>query len=269
MSTSAMARRLSGKTILITGASSGIGRSTAIEFARTAPDVRLVLTARRVTELEAVRAEIKAEPALKNVQIHVQKLDVSNPQEIEGLLDALPEEWRNIDVLVNNAGLVKGTEHVGQITLSDVQVMINTNVLGLITITQAILPGMLLRGRGDIINVGSIAGREGYAGGSIYCATKAAVRAFTESLRKETINSRVRIIEVDPGQVLTEFSIVRFRGDKEKAEKVYEGCEPLTPGDVAEVIVFSAGRRENVVVAETLLFPNHQAGAGVMYRKPV
>jgi short-subunit dehydrogenase len=139
--------------------------------------------------------------------------------------------------------------------------MFQTNVTGLIAMTQAILPIFLARpdgGRGDIINIGSIAGREPYSGGSIYCATKAAVRSFTDSLRKELIASRVRVIEIDPGQVETEFSIVRFGGDKAKADKVYEGVEPLTGDDIAEVVVFAAGRRENVVVADTLVFPNHQ-----------
>lgn len=145
-------------------------------------------------------------------------------------------------------------------------IMFATNVTGLINMTQAILPIFLnrtegssgLSGAGDIINVGSIAGREPYPGGSIYCATKAAVRSFTESLRKELIATRVRVIEIDPGQVETEFSVVRFYGDKKAADKVYEGCEPLTPEDIAEVVVFAAGRRENVVVADTLIYPNHQ-----------
>jgi 3-hydroxy acid dehydrogenase/malonic semialdehyde reductase len=141
--------------------------------------------------------------------------------------------------------------------------MFQTNVTGLIAMTQAILPIFLARpdgGRGDIINIGSIAGREPYQGGSIYCATKAAVRSFTDSLRKELIASRVRVIEIDPGQVETEFSVVRFGGDREKAKKVYEGVEPLTGDDIAEVVVFAAARRENVVIADTLVFPNHQVG---------
>ncbi|CAC9889868.1 unnamed protein product [Aureobasidium pullulans] len=139
--------------------------------------------------------------------------------------------------------------------------MFKTNVTGLINMTQAILPIFQARGEsgaGDIINVGSIAGREPYPGGSIYCATKAAVRSFTDALRKELIATRIRVIEVDPGQVETEFSVVRFYGDKAAADKVYEGCEPLTPDDIAEVVVFAAGRRENVVLADSLIFPNHQ-----------
>jgi short-subunit dehydrogenase len=139
--------------------------------------------------------------------------------------------------------------------------MFSTNVTGLIAMTQAVLPIFKARadgGQGDIINIGSIAGREPYQGGSIYCATKAAVRSFTDAMRRELIATRIRVIEIDPGQVETEFSVVRFGGDKEKAKKVYEGVEPLTPDDIAEVVVFAAGRRENVVLADTLVFPNHQ-----------
>jgi len=267
---SSMAKRLAGKTILITGASSGIGRSCAFEFARTSPeDLKLILTARRIDTLKAVAEEIgKIAPGVKVLPV---KLDVSKPEEIEAFVGGLPEEWREIDVLVNNAGLVKGVDQAPNISPTDITTMFNTNVHGLIAMTQAILPIMQARpdnGRGDIINIGSIAGREPYPGGSIYCATKAAVRSFTDALRRELISSRIRVIEVDPGQVETEFSVVRFGGDKEKARKVYEGVEPLTPEDVAEVVVFAAGRRENVVVADTLVFPNHQAAATVMHRKP-
>lgn len=145
--------------------------------------------------------------------------------------------------------------------------MFSTNVTGLIAITQLLLPGMKARDRGDIINIGSIAGRDAYPGGSIYCATKAAVRSFTDAIRRELIATKIRVIEVDPGQVETEFSVVRFYGDKSKADKVYEGVEPLTPDDIAEIVVFAAGRRENVVLAESLIFPNHQAAATVMHRR--
>lgn len=143
----------------------------------------------------------------------------------------------------------------------DIDIMFSTNVTGLINMTQAILPIFKKRpegGRGDVINIGSIAGREPYQGGSIYCASKAAVHSFTDALRRELISTRIRIIEIDPGQVETEFSIVRFYGDKAKADKVYEGVEALTPDDIAEVVVFAAGRRENVVIADALIFPNHQ-----------
>lgn len=140
--------------------------------------------------------------------------------------------------------------------------MISTNVTGLINMTQAVLPIFKKRsdgGKGDIVNIGSIAGRDPYPGGSIYCATKAAVRSFTDAMRRELIATRIRVIEVDPGQVETEFSVVRFYGDKSKADAVYKGVEPLTPDDIAEVVVFAVGRRENVVLADSLVFPNHQA----------
>ncbi|KAI2640692.1 hypothetical protein GGS26DRAFT_580204 [Hypomontagnella submonticulosa] len=267
---SAVAKRLEGKTIVITGASSGIGRSTAFEFARTAPkNLKLVLTARRVDTLRQIADDIVKEVG-DGVKVLPVKLDVSKPEEIRGFVAGLPEEFREIDVLVNNAGLVKGVARAPEIAEEDMNIMFATNVTGLINMTQAVLPIYLKRpdgGRGDIINIGSIAGREPYQGGGIYCATKAAVRSFTESLRKELIASRVRVLEIDPGQVETEFSVVRFYGDKSKADAVYAGCEPLTPDDIAEVVVFVAGRRENVVVADTLVFPNHQAGAGIMHRK--
>ncbi|KAF1997018.1 NAD(P)-binding protein [Amniculicola lignicola CBS 123094] len=144
-----------------------------------------------------------------------------------------------------------------------------TNVMGVISMTQAILPIFKRRGKGDVIMLGSIAGREPYVGGSIYCASKAAIRAFTDALRKELIGTRIRVMSVDPGQVLTEFSSIRFHGDQSKVDALYQGCDPLTPDDVAEVIVFAASRRENVVLADTLLFPSHQASATHVYRKPV
>ncbi|KAF3384732.1 hypothetical protein F1880_002719 [Penicillium rolfsii] len=267
---SAMAKRLEGKTILITGASSGIGKSTAKEFARTSPNnLKIIVTARRLEALKELAAEIKAEVG-DGVKVLPVKLDVSNPEEIKNFVPSLPAEFKEIDVLVNNAGLVKGVAQAPDIAPEDMNIMFNTNVTGLINMTQAILPIFKKRdegGRGDIINIGSIAGREPYAGGGIYCATKAAVRSFTDSLRKELIATRIRVIEIDPGQVETEFSVVRFYGDKSKADAVYKGVEPLTGDDIAEVIVFAAGRRENVVIADTLVFPSHQASAGVMHRK--
>ncbi|KAF9889258.1 hypothetical protein FE257_007571 [Aspergillus nanangensis] len=267
----AMSMRLQGKTILITGASSGIGRSTAFEFARTCPqNLKLILTARRIDRLEQIATEITQElgPGIKVLPI---QLDISNAEEVRTFVDKLPAEFKEVDVLVNNAGLVRGVARAPDIVEEDINVMFATNVTGLIQMTQAILPSMLKRnngdGAGDIINIGSIAGREPYVGGGIYCASKAAVRSFTESLRKELIATRIRVISVDPGQVETEFSVVRFYGDQNKADAVYAGCEALTPDDIAEAIVFAAGRRENVVVADTLLFPNHQASATIMHRK--
>ncbi|KAL8718799.1 MAG: hypothetical protein Q9225_004109 [Loekoesia sp. 1 TL-2023] len=220
----AMARRLEGKTILITGASSGIGRSTALEFAMTAPrNLKLILTARRISSLNALADEIEKKVG-SGVQVLPLRLDVSKPDEVRGFVGSLPPEFKEIDVLVNNAGLVKGVAKAPDILEEDTETMISTNVTGLINMTQAVLPIFKMRdqgGRGDIINIGSVAGREGYPGGSVYCATKAAVRTFTEALRKELIATRIRVMEVDPGQVETEFSVVRFYGDKAKADAVY------------------------------------------------
>ncbi|EXJ84189.1 oxidoreductase [Capronia epimyces CBS 606.96] len=263
-STSSVAKRLEGKTVLVTGASSGIGRSIAQEFARTSPkDLKIIITARRIDTLKEVAADIKKEVG-DGVKVLPVKLDVSNPDEVANLIPSLPAEFKDIDILINNAGLVKGVDQAPDIKAEDINVMFATNVTGLINVTQAVLPIFKKKrngedgGRGDIINIGSIAGREGYPGGSIYCATKAAVRTFTDSLRRELIATRIRVIEIDPGQVETEFSVVRFYGDKSKADAVYKGVEPLTPDDIAEVVVFAAGRRENVVIADTLIFPNHQ-----------
>ncbi|KAL8780815.1 MAG: hypothetical protein Q9213_006288 [Squamulea squamosa] len=212
-----MAKRLEGKTIVITGASS------ALEFARTAPrNLKLILTARRLDSLEALAEKIKDEVG-SGVQVLPLKLDVSKPDEVRGFVGSLPAEYKEIGILMRR-GLVKGVAKAPDILEEDINTMISTNVTGLINMTQAVLQVFKKRdegGRGDIINIGSIAGREGYPGGSIYCATKAAVRVFTEALRKELIATRIRVMEIDPGQVETEFSVVRFDGDKAKADAVY------------------------------------------------
>jgi len=256
-----MGKRLEGKTILITGASSGIGRSTALEFARTSPkNLKLIITARRQDQLQQLAQTIEREVG-SGVQVLPVKLDMSQRSEIKSFISSLPKDFQAIDVLVNNAGMVRGVAKAGEIADDDIQIMLDTNVHGLIHMTQAVLQGMKARsesGQGDIINIGSIAGREGYPGGAIYCATKAAVRSFTEAIRKELIATRIRVVEIDPGQVETEFSVVRFGGDKAKADAVYKGVTPLTPDDIAETIVFAAGRPENVVIADMLVFPNHQ-----------
>ncbi|MDI1486455.1 MAG: hypothetical protein OHK93_005683 [Ramalina farinacea] len=233
----AMAKRLEGKTILITGASSGIGRSTAMEFARTSPkSLKLILTARRHDALKAIAEDIKKEVG-EGVKVLPVKLDVSKSNEVKEFVENLPSDFKDIDVLVNNAGLVKGKDRAPDIKEDDLDIMFSTNVIGLINMTQAILPIFKKRadgGKGDIINIGSIAGRDPYPEGSVYCATKAAVSSFTDAMRRELIDTRIRVMEVAPGQVETEFSIVRFYGDKAKADAVYKGCEPLTPDDIAE-----------------------------------
>lgn len=202
----ATAKRLEGKTILVTGASSGIGRSCAQEFARTSPkNLKLILTARRMDNLKKLAADINKEVG-DGVKVLPVQLDISKPDQVRSFVDKLPAEFKDIDVLVNNAGLVKGVAKAPDIDEEDINIMFATNVTGLINMTQVVLQGMKKRGEsgmGDIINIGSIAGREGYPGGSIYCATKAAVRTFTDSLRRELIATRIRVMEVDPGQVET------------------------------------------------------------------
>jgi 3-hydroxy acid dehydrogenase/malonic semialdehyde reductase len=259
----AMGKRLAGKTIVVTGASSGIGKATAMEFARTSPkDLKLILTARRIDKIKALADEIKKEVG-DGVKVHPVQLDVSNADAVRSFVSNLPQEFKNIDVLVNNAGMVKGVDKAGDIKEADMNEMFNINVTGLINMTQAVLAVMKGRGesgQGDIINIGSIAGRDPYPGGTIYCATKAAVRSFTDAMRRELIATRIRVVEIDPGQVETEFSLVRFGGDKEKADAVYKGVTALTGEDIAETVVFAAGRPENVVIADMLVFPNHQVG---------
>lgn len=262
------AERLANKIVLITGASSGIGAATAREFASAANgNIRLVLTARRESRLTELAKELSSTYAA--IRVHTAKLDVSDTATIKPFISALPAEFADIDVLINNAGKALGKDVVGDISLDDISGMLQTNVLGLINVTQAVLPGMKARNSGSIVNIGSIAGREPYPGGSVYCASKAAVKSFSHALRKELISTRVRVLEVDPGAVETEFSMVRFHGDKAAADKVYEGTEPLTPEDIAEIIVFGVSRKENTVLAEALVFPSHQAGAVHVYKKSV
>lgn len=201
-----MGKRLSGKTIVITGASSGIGRACAFEFARTSPqDLKLIITARRIDALKQVAQEINKEVG-DGVKIHPVQLDISKPEEVQNFVPNLPAEFKDIDVLVNNAGLVKGVDKAPEIKAKDMEIMFATNVTGLVNMTQEVMKIYRERpngGAGDIIMIGSIAGRAGYPGGAIYCATKSAVRTLTESLRHEQIASRIRVIEIDPGQVET------------------------------------------------------------------
>lgn len=260
------AERLAGKTVLITGASSGIGEATALELAAAANgNIRLILAARRLDRLLELKSKLEKQHEM--IAVLPKRLDVSDYRQIPSFLSDLPSEWSEIDILVNNAGLALGRDHVGSIKPEDIESMMFTNVIGMITLTNALVPQFKKRNSGDIVMIGSIAGRNAYPGGSIYCATKSSVRSFSSALRAETINTGIRVIEVDPGAVETEFSVVRFYGDKSQADNVHKGTEPLTPEDIAEVIVFSLSRRPNTIIAETLVFPSHQAGAAYIYRK--
>jgi len=261
------AERLANKIILITGASSGIGEATAREIALAANgNISLILTARRQDRLTKVHDSLLKEfPSLK---IHSAIFDVSKKEGIKPFISGLPKDFADIDVLINNAGKALGKANVGEIEDEDIEGMFQTNVLGLINLTQAVLPIFKAKNSGDIVNIGSIAGRDPYPGGAIYCATKSAVKFFSHSLRKELINTKIRVLEVDPGAVLTEFSLVRFKGDQSQADSVYEGTTPLGPEDIAEVIVFGLTRKQNTVIAETLVFPQHQASASHVYKAP-
>ncbi|POY74530.1 hypothetical protein BMF94_2290 [Rhodotorula taiwanensis] len=267
---SAGAARLAGKTVLVTGASGGIGAATAIAFARAGAS--LILTARRQTQLEEVKqAALQAnkEGATgKGGRVECLTLDMQDRNAIKGLLDRIPDDLKNVDVLVNNAGLVYGKEHVGEIDEDEIQVMFQTNVLGLISLTQLFVKEFKQRNSGHIINLGSIAGLEPYAGGSIYCATKHAVNAFSGSLLRELVGYNVRVSEIAPGMVETSFSVTRFRGDKAAADKVYEGLKPLVAEDIAEEILWVASRPEHVNVADVLVFPSAQASATINHRGP-
>lgn len=260
--------RLQGKTVLMTGASSGIGEATARELAEAAEgDLKFILTARRKDRLETLKAELELRYAA--VKILAIQLDVSRLDDIKKFVEDLPREFADIDVLINNAGKALGREEVGQIAEQDIKEMFETNVLALIMLTQEVLKVFKAKNSGDIVNLGSIAGRDPYPGGGIYCPTKAAVKSFSSALRKELINTKIRVIEMDPGNVETEFSNVRFRGDMEKAKAVYSGTEPLVAIDIAEIIVFALTRKQNTVIAETLVFSTNQASASHLFRENI
>lgn len=263
---SSAAQRLATKIILITGALAGIGEATAKELAFASNgNIKLILTARRKEKLDALAKELTTE--FKNIKVHTATLDVSAISTIEQFVADLPADFADIDVLVNNAGLALGRDPVGEIAVADIAQMFNTNVLGLITLTQAVLPIFKKKNSGDIVNLGSIAGRDSYPGGGIYCSTKASVKFFSQVLRKELISTKIRVLEVDPGNVETEFSLVRYKNDAAAAKAVYLGTEPLVAADIAEVIVFGLTRKQNTVIAETLIFSTNQASASHLYRE--
>lgn len=253
---------LRNKIVFITGASSGIGRSCAHAFAREG--ARLLLAARRLDRLEKLGSDLKAEFGAK---AHFFELDVRNQAAVESTISVLPREWQDIEVLVNNAGLSRGLDKLYEGKISDWEEMIDTNIKGLLYVSRAVIPGMVLRGRGHVINIGSIAGRDIYPNGNVYCATKAAVIALSKGLRLDLLGTPLRVSCVDPGMVETEFSLVRFHGDGERAVKVYQGLTPLAPDDIAEAVVFCATRPAHVNVSELVVYPTAQASATMVHRK--
>jgi NADP-dependent 3-hydroxy acid dehydrogenase YdfG len=251
-----------GEVVFITGASSGIGLACARAFAREGS--RLLLAARRVERLERHESELRE---LGGADVRTACLDVRDAAEVSRTVAELPEAWKRIEVLVNNAGLSRGLDGLHQGMLADWNEMIDTNVKGLLHVDRSVLPLMVARGRGTVVHIGSIAGREAYPGGNVYCATKAAGRALTEGLRLDLLGTGVRVSTVDPGMVETEFSKVRFHGDADRAAAVYRGVRALDAADVAEVVVFAATRPPHVDVAEVLVLPTDQASATHIRRR--
>jgi 3-hydroxy acid dehydrogenase / malonic semialdehyde reductase len=254
--------KLNGSVVFITGASAGIGAACAFAFAREG--ARLLLAARRVERLEALRAKL-ADAGAKD--IHAIGLDVRDRVAVESAIGKLPAEWQAIDVLVNNAGLSRGLNKLHQGKVEDWEEMIDTNVKGLLYVTRAVVPGMVGRGRGHVINMGSTAGEITYPNGAVYCATKAAERAINDGLREDVLGTPVRVTSVDPGMVETDFSKVRFHGDEERAAKVYQGLTPLTPEDVADAIVWAATRPAHVNIARVVMTTIDQANSLLFNRK--
>lgn len=246
------------KKALITGASSGIGMSTARYFARAGYD--LILTARRIDRLKELKQELNNE--YPSISIEIIELDVRDKDKVSEKLS----KFTNIDVLVNNAGLSRGLEPIHECDITDWEEMIDTNLKGLLYVTRAITPHMVARNRGHIINIGSIAGHELYPGGNVYCATKHAVVSLSKSMRIDLFGTNIRVTEIDPGMVDTEFSLVRFHGDREKADDVYKGMKPLTPDDIANVILYCASCPPHVNISEVVIMPIAQARVGMVKR---
>lgn len=248
------------KIALITGATSGIGEGCARRFAQGG--YNLIITGRNTGKLEILKQELEEE----GIQVLAQAFDVRNREAARKAVDYIPETWRNIDVLINNAGLARGLEPEYEGDFDDWDQMIDTNIKGLLTMTRLIVPGMVERNRGHVINIGSVAGDAAYAGGNVYCATKSAVKAITDGLRIDVAHTRVRVTNIKPGLVETNFSNIRFHGDTQRADNVYRGIEPLTGDDIADVAFYAACAPEHVQIAEVLVLATHQANGTVIHR---
>lgn len=249
--------------VLITGATAGIGKACAELFAEHGS--RIILAARRTDRLREIAADLKSRFNAETFELAV---DVSQSAQVEQAIKSLPENWRAVDILINNAGMARGVDKIHEASVSDWEEMINTNIKGLLYVSRAVIPGMVARGRGHIVNLGSIAGHQVYPGGNVYCATKHAVDALTKGMQIDLVDTPVRVTTIDPGMVETEFSMVRFRGDEQRAKKVYENIEPLTGRDIAETILFAVTRPAHVNISEVIVMPTNQASATVVHRKP-
>ena len=249
-------------TVLITGASAGIGAACARAF--SAAGARLILVARREERLRELADELRSQHDTESL---VLGLDVRDGAAVDAAIADLPDDWASIDVLVNHAGLGRGLEPLHEGSPDDWDAMIDTNVKALLRLTRAVVPGMIERGRGHVVNLGSIAGHEVYPGGAVYCATKHAVKAITRGLRMDLLGTPIRVTSVDPGLVETEFSMVRFGGDEARAARVYEGLQPLTAEDIADVVLFAATRPPHVNLDTIVMMPTAQASALLVDRE--
>jgi serine 3-dehydrogenase len=249
---------LNGRIVLITGASAGIGAACARSFA--AAGAKLILAARRTDRLKQLADQL-------NTEVYVQSLDVRNRSAVKEFVAALPEKWRAVEILVNNAGLAQGFDKLHEGEIDDWETMIDTNVKGLLYVSRAVIPGMVERGRGHVINIGSIAGHEVYPGGNVYCATKHAVDGLTKGMRIDLVDTPVRVSTVDPGLVETEFALVRFHGDQDQAKGTYQGYKPLLAEDIADAVVWVASRPDHVQVAEVIILPAAQASCMVLDKR--
>ena len=250
------------KIVLITGASSGIGEGCARKFAMNG--YRLILNGRNVEKLNAVKKELLEK---YGADVYLLPFDVRDRPAARAALESLPEEWKAVDLLVNNAGLVIGVDKEHEGNLDEWDIVIDTNVKALLAMTRLVVPGMVERGRGHVINMGSIAGDYAYPGGSVYCACKAAVKALSDGLRIDLVDTPIRVTNIKPGLVETNFSVVRFRGNREAADNVYKGIRPLTGDDIAEVVYFAAAVPEHIQIAEVLVMPANQATGTIVSRK--
>ncbi len=250
------------KIVLITGASSGIGAGCARKFA--SQGARLILNGRNLEKLESIKQEVET---TYHTQVYLLPFDVRDRKAASTALSTLPEEWKAIDILINNAGLVIGTDKEQEGNLDEWDIVIDTNIKSLLAMTRMVVPGMVERGRGHIINIGSIAGDMAYPGGSVYCATKAAVKALSDGLRIDLVDTPLRVTLIKPGLVETNFSVVRYRGDKAQADHVYEGIHPLNREDIAETVYFAASVPEYMQIAEMLVMPTNQATGTIVHRK--
>jgi 3-hydroxy acid dehydrogenase / malonic semialdehyde reductase len=253
---------IAGKTVLVTGASSGIGEACAREFARAGS--RLIITARRREKLQQLAQELKQKSGADVLPL---PLDVTRRSDVENCLQSLPDSWRQVDILINNAGMARGVAKLHEADPDGWEEMIDTNIKGLLYMSRVLIPGMVERGSGHVVNIGSIAGHQVYPGGNVYCATKHAVNALSQGMSIDLLGTGVRVSSVDPGLVETGFSLVRFEGDQQKATSVYEGLESLQGIDIAEAVLFCTTRPAHVNIADMVVFPTAQVSAHLVHRE--